>query len=43
MAVDEQVLEVRGHNADEAIASGLKQLNVSKDAVEIEVDACPAP
>jgi spoIIIJ-associated protein len=37
MAVDEQVLEVRGHNADEAIASGLKQLNVSKDAVEIEV------
>lgn len=37
MAVDEQVIEVRGQNADEAIQSGLKQLNVKREEVDIEV------
>ncbi len=37
MAVDEQVLEVRGQNADEAIRSGLEQLRVNREDVDIEV------
>jgi spoIIIJ-associated protein len=37
MAVDEQVLEVRGHNVDEAIRLGLEQLRVNREDVDIEV------
>ncbi len=37
MAIDEQVLEVRGQSAEEAIESGLEKLNVAREAVEIEV------
>ena len=37
MALDEQVVEVRGQSAEEAIKTGLEQLDVAREDVDIEV------